>query len=430
MIDAAFEEKVLACLLRVHEFNAVANTHIRPDHFTSDVAWNIAKMSLDFFKKYNSILTKDAFVYNVKALLEKKIITELEKKLYADLYIKLMQADVQDYKWVLSRLVSFVRKQEVKKLIEKAVTEYLPKDNFDEIFSGFSKISAITDATSVEPSGYKDGIEEREEKREEISKVKVYGIPTGISPLDDATGNRGWMEGELYLVLGPAKSGKSQALAWFANTAAKFGHTVAYFTLEVSTDIIMSRIDAMNADIAINDLPYRAKEVTGRLKEIGMDGDILVYDYPAKACSISEIERQLKRLEIERGVRVDLLVVDYMDLIRHSRVYEDDWAGQQDTARELRALAKTRGIPIITASQINRAGAKKEIAQSTDKAGAWGVIAECDGCLTIGATPKGRQNERIIFLSDFRNAPQSCIRIKTAYGLGKFFDEFVEEVSI
>jgi replicative DNA helicase len=430
MIDSAFEEKVLACLLKVYEFNSVASAHIKPEHFTTDIMKNLAKMSLDFFKKYNSVLTQDAFIFNLKNLVEKKIIVEAEKKPYADLYVKLVQKDVRDYKWVLERLIKFIRQQECVKLIEKSVTEYLPKENFDEIFSGFKKISNITDSSSVTHVGYKDTIDERTEKREEMKHIRIMGIPTGIPALDDATGGRGFMPGEEYLILGPAKSGKSQALAWFANTAAKFGNIVAYFTLEVSAEIITSRLDAMNAEIAINDLQYKAEEVAGKLKEFGMKGNVLIFDYPAKHCSVAEIERQLQRLEVEHGTHVDMVVIDYMDLIKHATVHDEEWKSQQGTARDLRALAKIRQIPVVTASQINRTGAKKEIAQSTDKAGSYGVVAEVDGVITIGATPKGKQNERVLFLSDFRNAPQSCIRIKTAYGFGKFFDEFVEEVFI
>lgn len=430
MIDQDFEDKVLACLVRVHEFASVTSSHLKPTHFSTDIRKNMAKMAIDFFKKYNSVLTKDAFVYNLKVLLEKKIIVEGEKKQYADLYIKLIQTECKDYKWVLERLIKFIKQQECIALIEKSVKELLPKENYDEIFKGFSKIASITDSTSVEPIGYKDTIDLRTEKREEMNKVRVMGIPSGIQALDDATGGRGWMDGELYIVLGPAKSGKSQALGWFSNTAAKFGHNVAYFTLEVAEDVISARLDAMNADIAINDLPYRAKEACGKIKEFGMKGNIFIFDYPAKGCTVAEIERQLRRMEIEKGIKIDMLVVDYMDLLRHTRQHDDDWAGQVDTARELRALAKVMGLPVLTASQINRTGAKKEIAQSTDKAGAWGVVAEVDGCITIGATPKGRQNERVLFLSDFRNAPQACIRIKTNYGLGKFFEEFIEEVFI
>ena len=344
--------------------------------------------------------------------------------------MNLNQTDCRDYKWVLERLVKFIKQRECVALIEKSVKEHLPKEEYEEIFKGFSKIASISESSSVEPVGYKETIDQRTEKREDVNKVRVMGIPTGIAHLDDATGGRGWMPGEFYIVLGPAKSGKSQALGWFGNTAAKCGNTVAYFTLEVSADIITSRIDAMNTDIAVNDLPYRAKEACGKLKEFGMKGDIIIFDYPAKGCTVAEIERQLKRLEVERGIHIDLLVVDYMDLIRHTKNYEEDWAGQVDTARELRALAKVRQIPVISASQINRTGAKKEIVQSTDKAGAWGVVAEVDGCITIGASPKGRQNERVLFLSDFRNAPQSCIRIRTNYGLGKFFEAFVEEIYI
>ena len=428
MIDSAFEEKVLACLLKVHEFSSVASPYLKPDHFTTDRMKNLAKMSLDFYKKYNCTLSKDAFIFNLKNLAEKKIIVESEKKDYADLYIRLVQIECNDYKWVLERLIKFIRQQECIALIEKSVKEHLPKENFDEIFKGFSKISQITDSGSVVPVGYKDTIDERTEKREESSKLKIMGIPTGIPALDEATGGRGWMPAELYMVLGPAKSGKSQALGWFANTAAKFGNVVAYFTLEVSTDIITSRLDAMNADIAINDLPYRAQEVSGKLKEFGMKGDMIIYDYPAGVCTVAEIERQLKRLQVEKGITVDLLVVDYLDLLRHDSRSSDEWIPQQETARNLRSLAKIMQIPVITASQINRSGAKKEIAQSTDKAGSFGVVAEVDGCLTIGASPKGKQNERVLFLSDFRNAPPACIRLKTNYGMGRFFEEFVEEV--
>jgi len=78
---------------------------------------------------------------------------------------------------------------------------------------------------------------------------------------------------------------------------------------------------------------------------------------------------------------------------------------------------------------VNRAGASSDNITGKDVAGAWEKIAICDGVLSIGAKQADRdRGELIVRISEFRNTAPGAIRIKTNYGMGRFYEEFVDYV--
>ena len=75
MIDCTFQNKVLAGLLRVSEFQAVASQHLAPAMFEGVVENNISKMILDYSKRYGVCMGQYEYIAGLKDLKEKKIIS-------------------------------------------------------------------------------------------------------------------------------------------------------------------------------------------------------------------------------------------------------------------------------------------------------------------------------------------------------------------
>ena len=78
MIDKNFQDKVLACMINVPEFMAVASQHITPTEFDGALANNMAKMSLDFFNRYDTTITRVAFIQTIKQMVDKGTIKKTE----------------------------------------------------------------------------------------------------------------------------------------------------------------------------------------------------------------------------------------------------------------------------------------------------------------------------------------------------------------
>lgn len=430
IIDKNFEDKVLACLLGSDEFCCSAAPHLSASHFDGIIQHNIAKSCIDFHAKYAVKITKVGFVHAVKDMIEKKVLPEKDAGLYATEYKRLMSLDISDWKFILDQLIVFIKNKATKKLIEDAVTKHLPKNDFSTIESEMQKIAAIGTIAGVSPYQYFDekSIDDRTKRREIESKEIVIGISTGIKKMDDVLPQKGFFKKNLYTFLAPPKRGKTMALQYFGNAAALQGFNVLMFTLETSTEVYSDRLDAMNANIEIRDLS-RAFDVTAeRLKSIKTNGNLLIYEYPTKRLSTVEIERQMRKLEVEDHFTTDMLIVDYADIMKPARHYQNKLDEQASIYEDLRALATVFGIPVLTASQVNRAGSDKEVITGKDTSGTWEKIMVSDAIISLSATDSDiRKNEMKIHFAECRNIPTKTIRIKTAYNFGRFYKEYVGE---
>jgi len=429
IIDEIFEKKVVACLLKQIDFLATASQHLKPNYFSSPVYANIGKMAIDFYNRYESLLTPVAFGEQTKMLLKKGVIKEIEIDVYVKTYMEIIKIDTVDYKFILENLINFIKKAETKNFIKNAVERYLPKDDFAAIEKELDTLANIKVLKEVEPYDYWENIEERTQRREEEKICKMLGIPTGIKKLDEALYKNGWFKKELYIIMGSAKRGKSMSLLWFSNVASLLGYNVAYFTLEVSKEIISDRLDAMNTDIETKLVASKAKDIEAKIKKLkNKTGKIFIYDYPSNSVTTKTIKGDLKRLA-NRGTRIDMLVVDYADIMRPDYLTGDLWKDEGNIFLGLRDLAKDFNIPCLTASQINRQGSRKVIADGSDSAGSYDKIKHADLVITINSTPEEREEGVArLHLSENRNGESKTLKIRTDFGKGRFFKEFVEEV--
>jgi len=432
MIDSNFEDKVLACALKSQEFIGVAGRHLRAGFFDSSVPkQNIAKMILDFWEKYGARLSATGYVEGLRDLKNRKVITAADAPVYTKEFKRLQDIDVSDYKFILERMIVFIKHKTLKKAIEDAVSKHLPKENFDEIEKAMRAVAEITTFEDSKAYDYYSdkAIDDRFSRRDLEAKAKTTGISTGIKRMDDFFPKKGWYRRELYTILAPPKRGKTMGLQWFANAAAMQGFNVAIFTLEVSTEVYSDRMDACNAKIKIKELPERMVEARDRVKAMRPKGKVLIFEYPTKRLDAPEIERQLRKLE-QAGVAVDILIVDYADIMKPARWYKDDGLREQASIYEdLRALAVLFDIPVLTASQVNRAGSNKEIIKGRDTAGTWEKIAISDAIISFSASDAEMlKGEMKIHFSECRNMDAATIKIKTAYNFGRFYQEFVSAV--
>jgi replicative DNA helicase len=257
---------------------------------------------------------------------------------------------------------------------------------------------------------------------------KIKGISTGIKKLDELLPLGGWCPKELYAISGSAKRGKTMALLWFAYCATLQGFNVPYFTCEVSEERLSDRLDAMISETEIKHLTADIKTVMDKLKTKRPTGKLMIFEYPTKTLTVKEVERQCTRLEMQKGISIDMVVTDYAGIMKPGRFYRDnDWKEEAGIYEDLRALAGRQGVPHLTGNQINRVGAGKALNKGTDTGGTWEKIQIVDGNITISGTDEEvRDGILRIHLSEMRNAPSATFKIKTAFGMGRFYKEFVE----
>lgn len=178
--------------------------------------------------------------------------------------------------------------------------------------------------------------------------------------------------------------GKSLILCNFAADYVLQGKNVLYVTMEMAEEKIAQRIDANLIDIDLDEYDkvprdWFVKQV-GRVKE-RCGGKIKVKEYPNGQAHAGHFRHLIKELELKEGFKVDVLIVDYLNICSSAR-YK---AGSQPRhlivgaiGQEIRALGQEFKIPTWSATQLNREGFGSSDADMTETSEAFQVNFDAD----------------------------------------------------
>jgi replicative DNA helicase len=222
----------------------------------------------------------------------------------------------------------------------------------DRLISRFAAALALTEPPIRAPT-YRV-VADADRWLADLSAAVVPVAGTGIPPLDDACGG-GLAAGELGVFLGATGVGKSHLLVACGRAAAAAGRSVLHVSLELSQAQTLARYAAAWAGVRSRDVFDVADAVRQRLSHRAPTGDVRVAAFPNEQITVAQLAAIVDQAVAQDG-RVDLLVVDYADLIAPSRRRDSAYEEQGEVYHALRALGRSRGIPVWTASQTNREG--------------------------------------------------------------------------
>lgn len=193
------------------------------------------------------------------------------------------------------------------------------------------------------------------------SKSRFTGIETGFSELDHKTA--GLQRGELIIIAARPSMGKTAFSLNIAENAATRVHyhgrkaTVGIFSLEMSKEQLVQRLLCSHARIDAHRLR------TGHLSEpewhklgvaVGELGNANIFLDDSAGLSVSEMRAKARRLKSEQK-GLDLLIVDYLQLMSGRGRNESRQQEVSQISRELKLLAKELDVPLIALSQLSRA---------------------------------------------------------------------------
>jgi replicative DNA helicase len=181
----------------------------------------------------------------------------------------------------------------------------------------------------------------------ESIKHPVVGLPTGLNKLTEVS--RGYCPGQLIVIAGRSSMGKT-ALACDSLLAQKV--KVLTFSLEMSSVVLIQRLIANHADVDFrklvdNKIPPDKVDRVNKAIAFLKNSNIHIDDTPCLAPS-QFIEK------CEEHPDAKLVVVDYLQLMRHDNGSLSKVHALDDICQQLREYAKTRGVPVVLLSQLNR----------------------------------------------------------------------------
>lgn len=266
--------------------------------------------------------------------------------------------------------ISFYCKIVVQKALERRLLSNA-QEAIQIVYSGGAMEDAVaklecaiqpaTDKRNTAPVGMEQSVREaisRIEKRYE-SQGAIQGLPYGLVELDKATS--GMHPGEVIVIGGRPSMGKTVFACNILDNVCASGKAALLFTLEMSRGAIVDRIAAGHGIKYENIRNGQLKEVewTYLTKALGeIHGWRLAID-DTPAISLRELKARARRQKREG---LDLIVVDYLQLMTMSNPSDLRTQGLGEISRGFKQLAKELGIPVIVISQLNRG-----VEQRTDK---------------------------------------------------------------
>jgi replicative DNA helicase len=188
----------------------------------------------------------------------------------------------------------------------------------------------------------------------------IVGVPTGLTDLDDRLG--GLHKSDLIIIAGRPSMGKTALATNIAFNAAKKlqddgkKSSIAFFSLEMSSEQLSTRILAEQSRIKSNDIRRGriSEEQFDKFIETSKDiSELPLYIDETPAISIAALSNRARR--IKRLYGLDMVVIDYIQLMRASNFKDGRVQEISEITQGLKALAKELSVPVVALSQLSRA---------------------------------------------------------------------------
>ncbi len=332
---------------------------------------------IKFFQKYNTYPTIETLSIEVKKIDNEVLriaITESLKDAYKSI-------ESENIAYVEKEFDQFCQNQQMKKAIMNCV-DLLNIGDFDGIRH---LINRAANSGQAKDLGHDYGKDVETRYREDDRRP----IPFPWATFNNLT-QGGMGKGDLILIFGNPKGGKSWIAIDCAAEAALLGYNVVYVTLELGEVYVGKRMDAYITGIPVDQLGnhrQRVDEATGDVK-----GRIKIKYFPAGRTSLDHIEAYLQKLESQEDFKCELLVIDYLDLLKNrgkSRTEKRD--DLDDVYTDARGMAGEKKFPLISPSQVNRAGAQDDIIEADKISGSYGKIMIGDFVVSLSRKRKDKK---------------------------------------
>ncbi|TET50363.1 MAG: replicative DNA helicase [Anaerolineales bacterium] len=254
------------------------------------------------------------------------------------------------------------------------------------------------------------------------------GIPTGFVDLDRLLG--GLQRSDFILVAARPSVGKTSLCLSMARNAARRGQHVAIFSLEMASEQIVQRLVAAETGIDAQRLRLGALEEDEWprfVQATGQLADLAVFIDDTPSISVLQLRTKARRLHAEH--RLDMVVVDYLQLMTGEARIENRVQEVSYISRSLKALARELNLPVVAACQLSRAveQRREKLPILADLRDSGSLEQDADVVIFIYRDEMynpdtDRQHIADIIVGKHRNGPTGTIQLFFLNRLAQFLD--------
>lgn len=429
--DNEFKDKALALNLRDRNFCERVDGLIKPEFFESEIDRYILGLVNNHYKKYRINPSPQALAHTYK---EDKAAGVIRKELEGPINTKikdLYKTDISDREYIIDKVAGFVQRQATVAATMLAADIIDNNGDLNSILPLFQKAIDVGVSDLSTAYDYNDG--DAIKQRSAIRKARLAGevsynsVTTGFKEIDATLYRRGWGKGELTLLMAPSKRGKSIGLLDHALRAAEKGHKVLFVSLEVSTEIQVDRMDANISGVKMDNLTVEIDKVDERVtKWTQRAATLKLHEYPSGTFGVSHLRRLIKKYQAI-GITFDLVCVDYLDIMLSESSGIDGIEKSKQVGIDLRALAQTENVAMLSATQTNRTGAEVEVITMVHVAEDFNKIRTADLVITINVSEIEQETgEARLYYAASRNQKPVTITVKRDLSIMKHIKEVVD----
>ena len=360
------------------------------EYFKNSGFQEIFHLSKKFWEKYHEVPSQDQLRESVK--LESR-----EDKVQQGEIQAVFEVDLSKYQedWLTETTELFI---EYKNLVSSAVdgVKYIQStpvtsDNIKEVVTTFKNI--VIERNNIDFS-FDQGLDffHPDNHKQLTSTTFSAGFPF----IDTVLGG-GFSAKSLYVFMGMPKVGKSLWLGNLAAQAVKSGHNVAVISLEMNDRKYIKRLGANLLGIPVNEYSTAAEGEQRMKKKIQsmaydnlrMPGKLFVKEFPTSQASALDVERYLRKVEEQHGIKFKVVVIDYINIMKNWRNpnSENTYMKIKQIAEDIRGVAMSNQWAIVTATQTKQSEFDSTDLSISSASESSGLVATVDGLFGIIQDP-------------------------------------------
>lgn len=393
--DTELSGIILCNMVKNNHYAEKIAPYIMEEFFADGTERQIAKTIISLNQQYGKCPTVVELVATMRNLPN---INSLDKNVINDVMGD--GFNVNNTEWLINETEMWVRRRRVSLAFEHTYRQFEEGGIDDSMVNVFQEALSFHFDNSIGHSLLQDaGL------RWEMYTTDEARMSLGYELLDLITGG-GLPAGTLNCFLAGTGVGKSFVMACIAAKAAMAGKKVLVISLEMAEIRLAERIECNLMDVELKSMKKMSKaDFSNRqaayiktIKDNG--GDIIFKQYPTKAANAGHFRSLLIEAKNKMGYEFDLIVIDYLNICGSMRAPAgaNSYSEIKSIAEELRGLAVEFGLPIVTATQTNKAGQDATELSIDNVSESHGLAATVDLLLAIISNPEWEKMGKLMFM--------------------------------
>jgi len=343
-----FEEKIVQALISDHAFAEQMLEVLSVEFFNVEYLKDTTKLIFEFHEQYKAFPSFKTIVLLVK----EKVENEVLQNQIVQYLLKVKNDPLNgDAEYIKEESLDFCKKRALAIALEESLG-FITEKKFEQIVPIIQKALI---AGSERDIGHIYSDEDSFEER--MMEVNRNPVPTPYPEINDLT-QGGAAGGELWCLAAPTGAGKSHFLVDWGYWASALGYNVAHYTMELSHLVVGKRYDARYSGVPVDQLLLNKSKVKRCVEEA--KGHLVIKSYPCKGASALTIKSHIHKLTM-KDMKPDIVFVDYGELLRSRKSYDQKRFEEEAVFEELRNLAGELNVPVVTVTQTNRSSLDEEI---------------------------------------------------------------------